>query len=92
MPPLLTLQECHAKEGKCKDRWHSAGLLKEIHSLKKSTHKLIDAIDTAPHPTLWGQGSGCSFVIELSLPFTNGDNLHFFVVAKNNVYANIIVR
>jgi hypothetical protein len=49
-PPLLALQERLAEEGKRKDRRHSAGLLKEIHSLEKSTLKLADAIDAAPIP------------------------------------------
>ncbi|XP_062203879.1 protein BYPASS1-LIKE-like [Phragmites australis] len=49
-PPLLTLQERLAEEGKRKDRRHSSGLLKEIHSLEKSTQKLAEAIDAAPIP------------------------------------------
>ncbi|KAF0889218.1 hypothetical protein E2562_022470 [Oryza meyeriana var. granulata] len=49
-PPLLTLQERLAEEGKRKDRRHSCGLLKEIHVLEKSTHKLTEAIDAAPIP------------------------------------------
>jgi hypothetical protein len=49
-PPLLALQERLAEEGKRKDRRHSCGLLKEIHSLEKSTQKLAEAIDAAPIP------------------------------------------
>jgi hypothetical protein len=49
-PPLLSLQERLAEEGKRKDRRHSCGLLKEIHSLEKSTQKLAEAIDAAPIP------------------------------------------
>ncbi|KAL6906125.1 hypothetical protein ACP4OV_003726 [Aristida adscensionis] len=49
-PPLLTLQERLNEEGKRKDRRHSSGLLKEIHSLEKSTQKLAEAIDAAPIP------------------------------------------
>uniref|UniRef100_A0A0D9XX65 R3H domain-containing protein n=1 Tax=Leersia perrieri TaxID=77586 RepID=A0A0D9XX65_9ORYZ len=49
-PPLLTLQERLAEEGKRKDRRNSCGLLKEIHVLEKSTHKLAEAIDAAPIP------------------------------------------
>ncbi|KAK3136191.1 hypothetical protein QOZ80_5BG0429470 [Eleusine coracana subsp. coracana] len=49
-PPLLTLQERLAEEGKRKDRRHSSGLLKEIHSLEKSSQKLAEAIDAAPIP------------------------------------------
>jgi hypothetical protein len=30
-----------------------ASLLKEIHSLEKSMHKLVDAIDAAPIPLFW---------------------------------------
>jgi len=49
-PPLLSLQERLAEEGKRKDRRHTCGLLKEIHSLEKSTQKLAEAIDAAPIP------------------------------------------
>ncbi|WVZ88473.1 hypothetical protein U9M48_034990 [Paspalum notatum var. saurae] len=49
-PPLLALQERLAEEGKRKDRRHSSGLLKEIHSLEKSSQKLAEAIDAAPIP------------------------------------------
>ncbi|KAJ1264878.1 hypothetical protein BS78_08G035600 [Paspalum vaginatum] len=49
-PPLLALQERLAEEGKRKDRRHSCGLLKEIHSLEKSSQKLAEAIDAAPIP------------------------------------------
>jgi hypothetical protein len=49
-PPLLALQERLTEEGKRKDRRHSSGLLKEIHSLEKSTQKLAEAIDAAPIP------------------------------------------
>jgi hypothetical protein len=54
-PPLLTLQECLTEEGKRKDRRHSSDLLREIHSLEKSMHKLVEAIDAAPIP-LFGDG------------------------------------
>ncbi|NP_001310563.1 uncharacterized protein LOC103650666 [Zea mays] len=49
-PPLLTLQERLTEEGKRKDRRHSCGLLKEIHSLERSTQRLAEAIDAAPIP------------------------------------------
>ncbi|CAD6250811.1 unnamed protein product [Miscanthus lutarioriparius] len=49
-PPLLAQQERLVEEGKRKDRRHSCGLLKEIHSLEKSTQKLAEAIDAAPTP------------------------------------------
>lgn len=49
-PPLLTLQERLAEEGKRKDRRNSCGLLKEIHALEKCTQRLAEAIDAAPVP------------------------------------------
>ena len=49
-PPLLTLQERLAEEGKRKERRSCCGLLKEIYVLEKATQKLADAIDAAPIP------------------------------------------
>ncbi|XP_012702876.1 uncharacterized protein LOC101769832 [Setaria italica] len=51
-PPLLTLQERLAVEGKRKDRRNSCGLLREIHALEKSVQRLAEAIDAAPAPLI----------------------------------------
>jgi hypothetical protein len=62
-------------EGKHKDRCHSVSLLRRS-TRSRSLHTGL-CNRRSPHPTLWGQGSIYSFVIELSLLVTIGEDLFF---------------